>query len=301
MFRDQLERLAHPGILGIYVLIPALLSHARNVGTLQYALPMVAVVAFFAWILSLRRLLAIGSTPTSKVASAAQGYVELEGIARAHPGGALVSRFTQLPCVWFQYTIEERRHDGKWHRVESGRSDDSFLLEDATGQCLVDPEGAEVLPRSSETNMKGLDWRCRESLILPGDRLCALGEFSTIGGETADLDLEHDVGELLAQWKRDKPALLARFDLDKDGQIGEREWMLARAQARRDVRKTHDEIRSQPGTNILHKPRDGRLFLISNVDARKLQRRYSIWAWLHLAVLLTAIIGSAWMHLNAPH
>lgn len=297
MFRDQLERLAHPGILGIYVLIPALFSHVRNGATLQYALPLVAIVAFFAWILSLRRLLAIGSTPTSKVASAAQGYVELQGIARAHPGGALLSRFTQLPCVWFQYTIEERSRDGKWHYVENGRSDDSFLLDDGTGQCLVDPEGAEVLPRSSDTITKGLDWRCRESLILPGDRICALGEFSTIGGETANLDLEHDVGELLAQWKRDKPTLLARFDLDKDGQIGEREWMLARAQARRDVRKTHDEIRSQPGTNVLHKPHDGRLFLISNVDAQSLHLRYKVWAWVHLAVLIAAIAGTAWVRM----
>ena len=124
------------------------------------------------------------------------------------------------------------------------------------------------------------------------------GEFTTIGGETADLNLERDVGELLAEWKRNKPDLLARFDLDKDGQIGEKEWMLARAQARREVRKTHNEIRTQPGTNMLHQPRDGRLFLISNVDADKLEWRYKFWAWLHLSVLIGSVAGTAFIATN---
>jgi hypothetical protein len=99
---------------------------------------------------------------------------------------------------------------------------------------------------------------------------------------------------MLAAWKRNKPELLAHFDLDKDGQISEKEWMLARAQARRDVRKTHTEIRVQPGTHMLHQPRDGRLFLISNVGANKLERRYKLWAWLHLAVVIGSVVGTAY-------
>ncbi|HEX7954094.1 MAG TPA: hypothetical protein VF523_13575, partial [Burkholderiales bacterium] len=118
---------------------------------------------------------------------------------------------------------------------------------------------------------------------------------TTIGGENTDLNLERDVGELLANWKRDKPALLARFDLNRDGQIGEQEWMLARAQARREVRKAHNEIRTQPGTHMLHQPRDGRLFLISNIDAQSLHLRYKVWAWVHLAVLIGAIWATAWL------
>jgi len=114
-------------------------------------------------------------------------------------------------------------------------------------------------------------------------------------GELTDpfVNLERDVGELLAKWKLDKPTLLTRFDLNKDGQISEQEWMLARAQARRDVRKMQNEIRSQPGTNMLHQPRDGRLFMISNLSPDKLERRYKFWAWLHLAVLIGAIAGTA--------
>ena len=298
MLLAQRERLAHPAFLGIYVAVPLIFPHAKDPEVFLLVPPIIAVVAFVAWMLSLRRLLVIVGTPTSKIASAAQGYVELIGRAVAHPGGALRSRYSLLPCVWYQYTIEQRERDGTWHRVESGRSDDSFLLDDGSGVCLIDPENAEILPRNTETLTRGSDWRCRESLILPLDQVYALGEFSTIGGELAQLDLERDVGELLAAWKRDKPALLARFDLDKDGQIGEKEWMLARAQARRDVRKAHNEIRTQPGTNMLHKPRDGRLFLISNINAARLEWRYKFWAWLHLAVLIGSVVGTAYLTAN---
>ena len=293
MFRSQRERLAHPAFLGVYLALPIVLFHVDDPRLRQFILPAIALVAFAAWMLSLRRLLVIGGTPTSKIASAAQGYVELVGRALPHPSGALRSRFTLLPCVWYQYVVEQREADGKWHRVESGRSDDSFLLDDGSGVCLIDPENAEVLPRRTEVMTRSSDYRCTESLILPHEQVYAIGEFSTIGGENVDLNVERDVAELLADWKRNKPALLARFDLDKDGQINEKEWMLARSQARRDIRKTHNEIRAQPGTHMLHQPRDGRLFLISNIDAKKLEWRYKFWAWLHLAVLIAAVVGTA--------
>jgi hypothetical protein len=294
MFLTQRERLAHPAFLGIYVAVPLLFSHARDVHSFIYVLPIIALVAFAAWMLSLRRLLVISDTPASRIASAAQGYVELVGHARPFPGNPLLSRYSLLPCVWHRYTIEQRERDGKWHQIESGRSADSFLLDDGSGLCLIDPENAEVLTRSTEVSMNGTDYRCTESLILPNERVYAIGEFSTIGGEAADLNLEKDVSDLLSTWKHNKPDLLARFDLDKDGQIDEKEWMLARAQARREVRKTHNEIRTQPGTHMLHRPRDGRLFLITNIEADKLAWRYKFWAWLHLAVLIGAVVGTAY-------
>lgn len=74
-------------------------------------------------------------------------------------------------------------------------------------------------------------------------------------------------------WKRNKPALLAR------------------AQAPREVRKTPNET----GTYMLHQPRDGRLFLTSNVDAGRLARRHRIRAWLHLVVMAGAVAGAAFI------
>ncbi len=293
--RNQRERVAHPAFLGAYLVIPFVLVQIDDPLAFKVILPSIATVAFIAWLLSLQRLMRIEGTPTSKIASAAQGYVELVGRARVHPGGALRSRFTMLPCVWYQYVIEQKDSDGKWHTTERGRSDDSFLLEDTSGTCLIDPENAEILPRQTEVMRMESDYRCTESLILPDEKVYAIGQFSTIGGESVDLNVERDVGELLAEWKRNKPALLKRFDLDQDGQISEKEWALARSQAKRDVRKSHNEIRTQPGTHMLHQPRDGRLFMISNIDPQKLQRRYKLWAWLHLAVAIGAVAGTAWV------
>ena len=295
MFLTHRERLANPAFLAVYIALLLIFVQLDNPRVFALMLPAIAVVAFAAWMLTLRRMLAIVGTPTSKIASAAQGYVELVGRALAHPGGALRSRFTLLPCVWYQYRVEQRERDGKWRHLESGRSDDSFLLDDGTGVCLIDPEDAEVLPRRTDTTMNGTDYRCTESLILPGEQLYAIGEFTTIGGANVDLNLDRDVSELLAQWKRDKPALLKRFDLDSDGQVNEKEWMLARSQARREVRKNHNELRTQPGTHMLHKPRDARLFLLSNVEPGSLTRRYRLWAWLHLFVLIGAVVGTAFV------
>jgi hypothetical protein len=297
MFRDQRERLAQPGFFAVYFIIGVVGAHAENRQGILAALVAMAVIAFIAWMLSLRRLLAMSGTPTSRVASAAQGYVELIGRGRNMPDYPVLSHLTNLPCLWYRYVVEQRTSNNKWKRVASGRSDQSFLLDDGSGACLVDPEHAEVIPRRKEVWTRN-DYRYTEWLILPQETVYALGEFSTLGGEAAKLDFEGDVGELLADWKRNRPTLLERFDLDKDGIISEKEWGLARSQARREVRRQHNEIRTQPGTHILHRPRDGRLFLISNIDPEKLVRRYRLWAWVHLAALLGVIAAAAWLGNN---
>jgi hypothetical protein len=292
MFRDHRELLANPGFLGLYVACLVLGAHTEDRRGVVFALAVIVVIAFCAWMMSLRRLLAMSGTPTSRVASAAQGYVELCGRGRNHPDFQVLSRLTFLPCVWYRYIIEERR-DNKWKEVSSGRSDESFLLDDGSGTCVIDPEHAEVLPRRKEVWTKA-GHRYTEWLILPSETIYVLGEFSTLGGASAELDLRNDVAELLTDWKRNQPQLLERFDLDKDGKISMKEWNLARSQATRDVRKTHNEIRTQPGTHVLHQPRDGRLFLISNIDPDKLARRYRVWAWVHLIVMVSAVGAAGW-------
>lgn len=294
MFLSHREQLAHPGFLGAYFFIGLMGAHTESRQGILVAAAAVAVLAAIAWLLSLRRVLAMDGTPTSRIASAAQGYVELSGHAKPHPDGALRSRSGLVPCVWYSYTVEERKSDGKWHRIDGGRSEESFLLDDGSGVCLVDPEHAEILPARSESSMMGDDYRYTEWMIRPNERVYAIGQFHTFGGDNVELNLSRDVSALLAEWKRNQPALLKRFDLDHDARISEKEWMLARAQAKREVRKTHNEIRTQPGTHLLHRPHNGRLFLISNIDPDKLTRRYKAWAWVHLVVLVSTVAGAAW-------
>lgn len=254
-------------------------------------LGLISFIGFFAWTGNFRRARIIGDTPTSRVASAAQGYVELYGRSEQHHGRTFLSRLTLLPCVWFRYTIE-RKQDDKWVREESGCSEDTFLLKDGTGECVIDPEHAEVITSRNETWTKG-DYRYTESLLLPKDRLYAIGEFATIGGANTVLNTSEDSSALLAQWKRDKPKLHERFDFNKDGQIDLKEWELARLAAKREVEKKHREIRREGNTvHVMRKPGDGRLFLLSNLEPEKLSRKYTLWAWFHILVFFAAVAAA---------
>jgi hypothetical protein len=89
-------------------------------------------ISIFAWSANFRRSRAVADTPTSRVASAPQGYVELFGRAKPHPGMSMTSPVSMRPCVWFRYRIEEQSGN-KWKEVGSGMSTDTFLLDDGTG------------------------------------------------------------------------------------------------------------------------------------------------------------------------
>ena len=44
-----------------------------------------------------------------------------------------------------RYRIEHKDSDNKWHTLDSGESEDSFILDDGSGQCVIDPCAAEIL------------------------------------------------------------------------------------------------------------------------------------------------------------
>lgn len=251
---------------------------------------LVALTSFFAWMGNIRRHRTIADTPTARVASAPQGYVELFGRSEQHDGFQLFSKLTQLPCLWYRYEMERRNNQNNWESVEQGESQDTFLLTDETGECVVDPDEAEIITTHKQTWHKD-DYRYTEYLLLGQDSLYTLGEHATLGGTNSDLSLKEDVSALLAEWKQDKHQLLTRFDLNHDGEIDLKEWELARRQAVREVEKQHREIRLKDGVHVMRKPRDGRLFLVSNLPPGELARKYWLWAWAHLAFLLGAIVG----------
>ncbi|MGD8477634.1 MAG: GIDE domain-containing protein [Burkholderiales bacterium] len=286
-------QLVEPLTVGGYLLLLLLGIQLQTREAWLLSLGVILALAGAAWTLTFRRARRIIDTPTSKIASAAQGYIELVGRGHQRPDGMILSCLTGLPCVWYRFIVEQQRGN-KWHRVNSGRSTESFILDDGSGRCLVDPEFAEVIAKRKETWIAN-GYRYTEWLLLPQARIYVIGQLSTIGGANANLDLRQDVSRLLAEWKQDRKKLLERYDLDGNGEIDEKEWMLARQQAHRDVRKEHRNIRMQSGTNILHKPDDGRLFLISDLDPMRLARRYRLWACFHVLALFASLATIAWM------
>jgi hypothetical protein len=251
-----------------------------------------ALINLVAWLIALGWRRAIVDTPTSRIASAAQGYVELIGAARPLPDTPLFSPFTLLPCLWYSFSVERRRN-GKWQPAEQGQSETPFLLDDGSGRCEVDPLGAHILTTHKEVRTQG-DERHTERLLLNGDRLYALGDFVSYSGARVPLDRRIDIGNLLAEWKLDGADLQARFDLDRSGDIDTAEWQLARQAAEREVERRHQEIRNQPTWHRLQKPRVSKPYLIANYPPEKLGRRYAWIAAAHLGLLLGCLFGIAW-------
>jgi hypothetical protein len=261
-------------------------------------LTIMAAISILAWLSALNRLRTIRDTPTSRIASAAQGYVEL--IGRGHPfGEPLISKLRVLPCLWYRYKVERRDSEKDWNTIDSGESYDSFILRDETGDCVVDPEQAEILTQHRDQWHEG-DYRYTEWKLIEHDKLYVIGQFRTHGGSNLTFDTREELNALLAEWKKDMPTLLKRFDLDNNGTLDMQEWMLARSAANREVSKMMREAQAQSDIHVISRPREGELFMISNLDPDKLSRRYLLWSWAHLAIFFGALGGIGWV-LQSTH
>jgi hypothetical protein len=257
-------------------------------------LGIMTLISLFAWLSALRRLRLVRDTPTSRIASAAQGYVESSVHGKQLADPPLLSKLSLLPCLWYRYRIEHKNDKNQWHTEESGESSQPFLLEDDSGRCVVDPDGAEILTLHKDTWRQGA-YRYTEWKLLDIDNLYAIGQFRTVGGGSLETTTQQEMNAVLAEWKQDMPELHRRFDLNNDGQLDMQEWMLARQAARREADQRIASARAQPDVNYLLQPRAGRLFLLSNLPQNRLERRYWFWSWAHPAIFFGALGGLAWL------
>lgn len=258
----------------------------------------VAAAGFVASFVFLHRTRLMENMPTSRLRSAAQGYLELEGEARLLEGPPIIAPLTKTRCVWWRFRVEKKVQSGKnskWVTLRSGTSDECFELVDDTGKCVVDPDGATVIPvfsqrwyGSSESPDiapelgRGLlragfsRYRYTEERLHVAEPLYALGAFRTQGGAPEAFDEQLDLKELLHKWKHDK-RMMAVFDTNKDGQVDQKEWEAARRMAVRKVRDEHVQRAVEtPDLHILAKPRDGRPYILSGIPQAKLIRRYRL-------------------------
>lgn len=268
--------------------------HLRTESWWGVALAIIALLGLAAWFSANKRYRAIADHATSRIASAAQGYVEICGRGAQHASAPNLSKLTGLPCLWYRYQIEERTADNKWRVIERGVSSDTFRITDATGSCIVDPDDAEVFSTHKQTWHKD-NYRYSEWLLLPHDQLYVLGELKSIGGPGVVLDLKKDVLGTLADWKKEPKLLRERFDANKDGEIDQAEWEHARREAVRHVRGQHRELRNEEAVTLVRAPGDGRLFLIANIPPEGLVRRFRWWGQFQIAVLAASLAAIIWI------
>jgi hypothetical protein len=290
------------------------------------ALLAAAVVGlFYLTFRDLRRARLIEDTPTAKVRSAPQGYVELEGWARRMEGAPVYAPLTGAPCVWYRYEVEQHASDGKrsyWRTVESGVSEAIFHLQDDTGLCIVDPDGADVRPSVHHVwhgstprpphgpghgglSVFGLNigalfgggnYRYSESRIEANDPLYALGLFAATGGDDAGASFSADMSDLLSRWKRDPAMLLREFDRDGDGRIDMNEWEEARKTAERAILQQRGATPPQPAACVLRKPGvGGQPFILATTPQRELANRYRLSAFLSMLGFLLTGAGLTWL------
>ena len=296
--RDAIADIAREMTLGAFV------------GTM-FVLAAVAVAA--AWYLrrGLKRARLLEDTPTSLIRSAAQGYCEINGYAELLPGASVRSPLSSAPCCWWSYEVAEHVKSGKnsrWQVIESDVSGALFALDDPTGRCVIDPDGADVIPSQSHTWYgdgqrptlsfeHGARWsighryRYREQLLLPEAALFAIGWFQTEADPFDGSDAQRELAGKLAQWKKQPEQLQARFDQDRDGRIDGAEWETARATAKREVEAELGERALTPGVNLMKAPRDGRPFLLSTIAQEQLVSRCR---WQARAALLPLALA-AWL------
>jgi hypothetical protein len=225
---------------------------------------------FGAWLLrqgrhALWRLRLIVDTPTARIRSAPQGYVELRGLA-APLRGMLAARLTGKPCVWYRWRIEQYKRSGRsghWVTLEHGSAECAFLIDDGTGQAEVAPEGAFLHCHTRErwlgprpfaragAKQQGIvalieqqrRYRMTEERIAASEPVYILGHFET--PRRGVRERETLARTLLTQWKRD-PARMRRFDRNGDGEIDLAEWERARREAARLAEQAEARLTAAP-------------------------------------------------------
>lgn len=267
-------------------------SYSHQVPLLRMTgIAVLSLGGLLAWLGALRRYRIIADTPTASVRSAAQGYVELTGECRAIEDAELLRYGKVPPCLWYLATIvEQNRRFGKTRtQTRFERSDDTFLIHDGTGECVIDPEHAEV-QSAHQTKWREGHVYYMVNYLMPGDRLYAIGDMRTYRASDGTLNRKADVSVLLREWKRDRATLVQRYDADGDGDIDLQEWQAAVSDAEREVDARHREMRLESGIHMMRAPADGRPFMLSNRDPDELRQRFKWWAWLHLATFVAASV-----------
>ncbi len=261
---------------------------------------------------NLQRARLVEDTPTARIRSAPQGFVELAGRAVNLRGEPILTPLSGRACVWYAYRIERWERwgrGGRWISIDQGESEAIFALEDGSGRCVVDPEGAEVMTRRSQS-WRGEDrwpvpppghhdflgrYRYSERWLEPGEPLYALGWFESLPGEGAG-EVADAVKALLRRWKRDRRSLLRRFDVNGDDEIDAREWRLARKQAEKEVLRQRVNRSPAPGVHLLRRPpRSQYPFLLSAFPQERLVNRLRYQGMAYLSGFVFACAVLAWV------
>ncbi|MEQ1513862.1 MAG: hypothetical protein ABL859_05845 [Methylotenera sp.] len=272
-----------------------------NLKVLLLVLPFYSIYFFFR---EYKAAQAVADIATSKISSAAQGYVEILG--QGLLSETEKSPVSRLSCLWYSY--EHYQTNGmfsrlvmgldshKWKLIARDKHEGIFAISDGTDKCYVDPKDAQVSALDYEEWYEGNNFY-REARLLPRRDLYVLGSFITQNASQLRTEFSRQVGMLIAGWTRDQKSFIQRFDLDGDGKISEQEMELVRAAATREVRSQVGELKPQ---TTISKPADGRPFIISHHSHSKLHQRHKLHSYFYVLLFLAscALLANALLPRN---
>jgi|LNFM01.1.fsa_nt_gb hypothetical protein len=232
---------------------------------------------FIVWRHGLDHCRLIHDVPTSEIATAAQGYVELCGTAEQFEDQK-AQQVAGLPTLWFRKEFAERADVSNirafpfnlfYTPTATDESQTPFSIVDNSGTACILPHGADVIV--SRKNVQYLDnRRMTMETILPGDKLYVIGNFHS---HASSFSNEERLQELLGKLDRDPEARI-RFDRDRNGRLSPDEWREMHLHAQMTV-AGEQHYSAEPGQrHLVFAPSDGRRFVISTLPAEKLAGRY---------------------------
>ena len=255
----------------------------------------------------------VSGTPTERIASATQGYTELHGKAVRLKGPEIWSP-GGCRCVWYRTwhgAFEEASRDGAvvfeglgddvaiqdlkgfMQGFTGKESDELFAIQDGTGLCIIDPEGAVVEPSKREWRRMGLGMghTVREHYIFAGDDLYVAGQFRTLNHEGVAQELSAEVGARIRFWKQERmPELVAEFDRNRDGELDPQEWKAVREKAIGEIEREYRQRAMDDTPHLIHAPDDGAPFIIAAVREGDYLRSLAKRQWQRSAVAVVLLL-----------
>lgn len=281
-----------------------------------------ALTGFYYFIREWKRWHLIKDTPTARLRSVHQGYIELEGKGKSLSDQPVFAPLSNHKCLWYHSLIErketileQKRTRTEWKVLYRSTSNHSFLLDDGTGICLVNPEDAEIIGNEKLVWHGNTEWPVRtgilsngsaivaltsryrytEQLILPGQHLYIIGHLQTRSPAT-ERSVRDIARDLLSDWKQNQQQLLKRFDTNRDGEVNLAEWETAREVAFSQAQIIHRQLLHETETHHISRTvNDRRPFIISVHPQTELIRKYRRNALFMLTASLGVMSCAIWL------
>lgn len=246
----------------------------------------------------------LGSVPKAKIRSAHQGYVEIIGRAKPIVAVPQYAPDTDIRCVWFEAEYVEDGGDA--NQLIHDCSKESFLVDDGTGFCRIDPLEISIETKSYRSHSSGNSSRTPGLLsvkwIAVNQKVHVYGDFDTLYFDY-DKNKKDMVMKKISALKGNRKSL-SQYDTNDDGIIDGTEWQAALDAINREVDNRLDEDqrerKDKAQIHVMRPPADkSHPYLVSSRSQLAVIQRYK-W-YLSGCLLIFATFGTGIIEADFIH